>query len=368
MNRGVKMQFIDLKKQYSLIKDDVLKGINEVLDSGQYIMGNKVKELEVALADFINVKHAIGVADGTKALLIALMALDVKRDDEVIVPAFTFIATASMIALLGARPVFVDIEPKTYNLDPNLIEAAITPKTKAIIPVGLFGQCADLDSINQVAAKHNIPVIEDVAQSFGAKNKGRASGSIATISCTSFFPSKPLGCYGDGGACFTNDNTLAEKIRQIRIHGQDARYHHNLLGVNGRLDTIQAAVLLAKLKIFPKEVELREQIGARYSLMLDGVNCVTPYVEAGNLHVYAQYTIMVEDRQKLIDGLNSHGIPTAVHYPIPLHRQPALASYYNSQDLKHSEHVAKHVVSLPMHPYLTQDAQEQIVAIIKQHV
>lgn len=362
------MQFIDLKRQYELVKSDVLKEIHEVLESGQYIMGNKVKQLETQLAQFVNVKHCIGVADGTKALLIALMALGVGRDDEVIVPAFTFIATASMVALLGAKPVFIDIDPQTYNLDPKLIESAITSKTKAIIPVSLYGQCADIDAINALAIKYNLAVVEDAAQSLGASYKGRRSGGLTTIACTSFFPSKPLGCYGDGGACFTNDDELAEKMRYIRVHGQDNRYHHVLLGVNGRLDTIQAAVLLAKLPIFEDEIKLREQIGARYSSLLAEANCITPQVVEGNLHIYAQYTLLIKDRDNLIDKLTAAGIPTAVHYPIPLHKQPALSHYYNGQDLSHSEQVASQVVSLPMHPYLDEKTQEQIVATVKQYL
>lgn len=361
------MQFIDLKKQYQYIKDDVLKEINEVLDSGQYIMGAKVNELEKVLATYIDVKHAVGVADGTKALLIALMALDVGPGDEVIVPSFTFIATGSMAALLGAKPVFVDIDPKTYNIDPQLIEAAITSKTKVIIPVGLFGQCADIDAVNQIAAKHNVHVIEDAAQSFGASINNRRSGGLAKISCTSFFPSKPLGCYGDGGACFTNDDKLNEKMRWIRIHGQDARYHHKILGLNGRLDTLQAGILLAKMRIFEEEVNLRAKIGARYTELLQGTDCVTPYIAPQNTHVYAQYSIMVKNRDAFIAKLHAHDIPTAVHYPIPLHLQPALKSFYNhSQSLPHSEYVAKHIVSLPMHPYLDVDTQDQIVAVVKQ--
>lgn len=362
------MQFIDLKKQYELIKSDVLQEINEVLDSGQFIMGDKIKRLETELEQFVGAKHCIGVADGTKALLIALMALDIGPDDEVIVPAFTFIATASMIVLLGAKPVFVDVEPKTYNIDVSLIEAAITPRTKAIIPVDLYGQCADITSINIIAKKHNIAVIEDAAQSFGAKQNGKRAGSLATISCTSFFPSKPLGCYGDGGACFTDDDKLAEKMRQIRVHGQDKRYHHAILGVNGRLDTLQAAILLAKLRVFPKEIELREQIGARYSQLFEGANCITPWIMPGNFHVFAQYTIRVKNRDELLSQLSIQGIPTTVHYPIPLHHQPILVKYYNNQDLKYSEILAKEVISLPMHPYLDEKTQEYIVDSIKKYL
>ena len=360
------MQFIDLKKQYEYIKEDVLKEINEVLDSGQYIMGKKVDELESVLTKYTGAKHCIGVADGTKALLIALMALDMGVGDEVIVPDFTFIATASMAALLGVKPVFVDIDPDTYNIDPELIEAAITPKTKAIIAVGLFGQCANIDAINKIAAKYNLSVIEDAAQSFGAKHHNKHSCSMTTISCTSFFPSKPLGAYGDGGACFTNDDKLNEKIRWIRIHGQDKRYHHKILGLNGRLDTLQAGILLSKMRIFEKEVELRDKIGARYSELLKDSDCVTPYTAPGNTHVYAQYSLIVKNRDNFIEKLKAKGVPTAVHYPIPLHLQPALAKYYDNQPLPHSERIAKSIVSLPMHPYLDEATQDLIVSVVKE--
>ena len=360
------MQFIDLKKHYEYIKEDVLKEINEVLDSGQYIMGKKVDELESVLTKYTGAKHCIGVADGTKALLIALMALDMGVGDEVIVPDFTFIATASMAALLGVKPVFVDIDPDTYNIDPELIEAAITPKTKAIIAVGLFGQCANIDAINKIAAKYNLSVIEDAAQSFGAKHHNKHSCSMTTISCTSFFPSKPLGAYGDGGACFTNDDKLNEKIRWIRIHGQDKRYHHKILGLNGRLDTLQAGILLSKMRIFEKEVELRDKIGARYSELLKDSDCVTPYTAPGNTHVYAQYSLIVKNRDNFIEKLKAKGVPTAVHYPIPLHLQPALAKYYDNQPLPHSERIAKSIVSLPMHPYLDEATQDLIVSVVKE--
>lgn len=362
------MQFIDLKKQYQLIKDDVLNEINQVLDSGQYIMGEKVPQLEKVLSDYTGSKHCVGVCDGTKAILMALMALDIKAGDEVIVPAFTFIATGSMVALLGAIPVFADIDEKTYNLDPNKIEALITPKTKAIIPVSLYGQCADFDAINAIAAKHNLPVIEDAAQSFGASYKGRKSGNLTTIATTSFFPSKPLGCYGDGGAIFTNNDELAQKLRWIRVHGQDKRYHHAVLGLNGRLDTLQAGVLLAKMRIFPEEVRLREQVAKRYDELFAGSDCITPFIAEDNTSPYAQYTLVVKDRDGLIKHLNANGIPTAVHYPIPLHKQPVFAGMYRGQDLSVSEKIAAKVVSLPMHPYLDPATQDQIVAVVKQFI
>lgn len=360
------MQFIDLKQQYNLIKADVLNEINQVLDSGQYIMGGKVAELEQVLANYTGAKHCIGVCDGTKALLIALMALDIQAGDEVIVPAFTFIATASMVSLLGAVPVFADVDEKTYNLDPNKIEALITPKTKAIIPVSLYGQCADFNAINQIAAKHGLVVIEDGAQSFGATYNGEKSCNLTRISTTSFFPSKPLGCYGDGGAIFTNDDELAQKIRWIRVHGQDKRYHHAVLGINGRLDTLQAGILLAKMRIFANEVQLRDQVAKRYDELFKDSACVTPFIAAGNTSVYAQYTLVVKDRDGLIKHLNANNIPTAVHYPIPLHKQPIFAANYHGQDLSVSEKIAAQVISLPMHPYLDHATQDKVVATVKQ--
>ena len=362
------MQFIDLKQQYQLIKQDVLNEINQVLDSGQYIMGDKVPQLENILADYTGSEHCIGVCDGTKALLIALMALDIKAGDEVIIPAFTFIATASMVALLGAVPVFVDVDEKTYNLDPSKLEAAITTKTKVIIPVSLYGQCADFALINSIAAKHNLVVIEDGAQSFGATYHGNKSCNLTTVATTSFFPSKPLGCYGDGGAILTNNAELATKMRWIRVHGQDRRYHHALLGINGRLDTLQAAVLLAKMRIFPQEVSLRSQVAQRYDQLLHGSNCITPFIAAGNTSVYAQYTLMVENRAAFIQHLNANGIPTAIHYPIPLHQQPIFSQHYTGQDLAVAEKIAARVVSLPMHPYLDPATQEKIVASVKQFI
>ena len=362
------MQFIDLKKQYSLIKEDILTQINEVLDSGQYILGAKVNELEKSLAEYVGVKHCIGVADGSKALLMALMALDIKAGDEVIVPAFTFFATASMAALLGINPVFVDVDEKTYNLNPSLIENAITPRTKAIIPVSLFGQCSQLEEINKIAAKYNLFVIEDAAQSFGAGINNKLSCSFATISCTSFFPSKPLGAYGDGGACFTNDDKLHEKLNHIRIHGQTSRYNHSIIGVNGRLDTLQAAILLSKLKLFKNEVKLREQIGNRYSQLLENYDCVTPYVMPGYSHIYAQYSILINDRDKFASKLNILNIPTSIHYPIPLHKQPSLSKYYKGSPLPVSEFLSNKIISLPMHPYLDNKTQDIIINAVRDNL
>jgi len=358
------MDFVDLKSQQQRIKSAIDANIATVLAHGRYIMGPEIGELEGRLADYVGVAHVIGVASGTSALLIAMMALALGSGDEVITTPFSFIAMAETIVLLGARPVFVDINPKTYNLDPALLEAAITDKTKAIIPVSLYGQCADYDAINAIAARHEIPVIEDGCQSLGATSKGRRSCSLTTIGCTSFFPSKPLGCYGDGGACFTNDDELARAMREIRVHGQDRRYHHQRIGVNGRLDTLQAAILLARMDIFPDEVEARQLIGARYSeLLADTV--ITPYIDKGNTSVYAQYTVQVEDRNSVREKLRASGIPTAVHYPVPLNRQPALAC---PERFEHSEYAAERVISLPMHPCLTDEGMERVVQAVAEAV
>lgn len=354
------IDFIDLKTQQALIKDKIDLGIQRVLEHGQYILGPEVTELEQKLAEFVGAKHCISCANGTDALQIAQMALGIGVGDEVITPGFTYIATAETVAQLGAKPVYVDIDPKTYNLNPALLEAAITPKTKAIIPVSLYGQCADFDAINAIAAKYNLPVIEDAAQSFGATYKGRKSCNLTTIACTSFFPSKPLGCYGDGGAIFTNDDNLAVILRQIARHGQDRRYHHIRVGVNSRLDTLQAAILLPKFEILPDEIEKRQQIAAIYNRMLAEIGITsTPYIEEHNLSVYAQYTIRVKNRDAVQNKLKDLGIPTAVHYPIPLNKQPAVADASVSMPV--GDNAAEEVMSLPMHPYLTVDQIQKIV-------
>lgn len=366
------MQFIDLKAQYQVIEPDVRARIDRVLAHGQYIMGPEIAELEQQLAGFVGVRHCIGLASGTDALLAAMMALEIGPGDEVITTPFTFIATGEMIALLGAVPVFVDIDLATYNLNPSLLEAAVTERTKAIVPVSLYGQCADMDAIGSVAAAHGIPVIEDGAQSFGATYKGRRSCGLSLIGCTSFFPAKPLGAYGDAGACFTDHDGLAKTIREIRNHGQDRRYHHPRLGLNGRLDTLQAAILLAKLAIFPREVELRAQIGARYTQLLTergartsregGVPVLTPYLAPETTSVYAQYTIQVEDRDRVASALGENGIPTAVHYPVPLNEQPVFPQSVSARRTPNSATIASRVLSLPMHPYLTDDLVSDVVA------
>ncbi len=359
------MEFIDLKTQYALAKSAINARIQDVLEHGQYILGPEVEQLEHALAAWTGSEACIACSSGTDALLIAMMALGVGRGDEIITTSFSFVATAETIALLGATPVFVDIDPRTYNLDPDLLESAISARTKAILPVSLYGQCADMDPINRIASKYGLPVIEDAAQSFGATYKGRSSSNLTTIGCTSFFPSKPLGCYGDGGACFTNDPELAARMRQIRVHGQDRRYHHPLVGINGRMDTLQAAILLAKLELFPTELANRAEVATIYMELLDGL-IEAPYVEPYNCSVYAQYTVETDDRAAFQQALKMAGIPTAVHYPTPLHLQPAFStSIATSGSLPFAEAAAKRVVSLPMHPYLTPAEQEKIAEAVK---
>lgn len=363
------MEFIDLNAQQARIKVQIDAAIQRVLAHGQYILGPEVAELEEKLAAYTGAKHCITCANGTDALQIAQMALGIGPGDEVITPGFTYFATAETVALLRAKPVYVDIDPRTYNLDPTLLEAAITPRTKAIIPVSLYGQCADLDAINSIASKHGIPVIEDAAQSFGATYKGRKSCNLSTIACASFFPSKPLGCYGDGGALFTSDDELAKVMRQIARHGQDRRYHHIRVGVNSRLDTLQAAILLPKLAIFEEEIAMRQRIAARYSnafSSLRGVNgdaaVHTPHIEPRNISVWAQYTIRVQSRDLVQGKLKQAGIPTAVHYPIPLNKQPAVAD--GAVTLPVGDRIADEVISLPMSPWLSYVDQDRVVAAL----
>lgn len=359
------MQFIDLKKQYRLIETEVLAGIKAVLDHGQYIMGPEINQLERQLADFLGVRHALVNSSGTDALLMALLAVDVEPGDEVITTPFSFFATAEVIALCHAKPVFVDIDPITYNIDPAKLEAAITPKTKAIMPVSLYGQCADMDAINAIAKKYGLPVIEDAAQSFGATYKGTYSGALSTIGCTSFFPSKPLGGYGDSGACFTDDDILAERLIEIRLHGQNARYCHSRIGINGRMDTIQAAILLEKMKLFPDEIIMRQRVAQKYEQLLAGL-VRTPVIVEGNTSVFAQYTIEVPNRDEFQKKMQVIGIPTAVHYPIPMHQQKALSEFgYKLGDYPIAERASSRVVSLPMHPYISIEEQQQVASAVK---
>lgn len=352
------IDFVDLKAQRVRIAGAIDAAIQRVLAHGQFILGPEVAELEQKLAAYTGARHCISVANGTDALQITQMALGIGTGDEVIMPGFTYIATAETSAVLGAKPVYIDIDPRTYNLDASLLEAAITPHTKAIIGVSLYGQCADFDAINAVASRHGIPVIEDAAQSFGASYKGRKSGNLTSIACTSFFPSKPLGCYGDGGAIFTNDDQLAKVMRQIARHGQDRRYHHVRVGMNSRLDTLQAAILLEKFKILDDEIAARQRVADSYDRLLTSVGVTTvPYIEQHNMSAWAQYTVQVPNRDQVQSTLKAAGIPTAVHYPIPLNRQPAVAS---DAALPVGDAVAANVVSLPMHPYLTEQSQKHI--------
>jgi len=360
------MDFIDLKSQYRALKREIDERIQRVLDHGQYILGPEIAELEQKLAAYVGARHCVTVASGTEALLIALMALDIKPGDEIVTTPFTFVATAEMMVLLGAKPVFVDAEEDTANIDASRIAAAITPRTRAIMPVSLYGQPADMDEINAMAVRHRIPVIEDAAQSFGAAYKGRRSCALSAIGCTSFFPSKPLGCYGDGGALFTDDAALATAMREIRVHGQSGRYHHTRIGVGGRMDSIQCAVLLAKLGRFDWELERRAALARRYDQLLAPLAPrVRPIkVRPDRTSVYAQYTVRAADRARLEQELKRRGIPTAVHYPLSLHQQPAYAAQYKGQSFPVAEKLAREVISLPMSADLREADQDAIAAAI----
>ena len=383
------MQFTDLKTQYALLKTAVDSRIQRVLDHGQYIMGPEVQEMEAALVAYTGAPHCVAVASGTEALLIALMAIGLKPGDEVITTPFTFAATAEVIVLLGGVPVYADIEPDSCNIDAKLIEAKVTPRTRAIMPVSLYGQVADMDAINAVALRHGLVVIEDAAQSFGATywgaptpsgtraapqggepalgrpggGLGRKSCNLSTIACTSFFPSKPLGCYGDGGALFTSDPAIAQAAREIRVHGQSGRYHHTRVGVGGRMDTLQCAVVLAKLERFDWEVERRLALGERYGRLIrdSGAPVQLLAVRPDRDCVWAQYTVMVDDRPAVQASLKAAGIPTAVHYPKPLHHQPAYASYCCPDCMPHSIRAGQRVLSLPMSADLSESDQDRVV-------
>lgn len=362
------MDFIDLKSQYAALRDNINGRIQKVLDHGQYILGPEVKEMETALVAYTGAKHCISVASGTEALLICLMALDLQPGDEVITSPFTFAATAEMIVLAGGVSVFVDIEPDTANIDPTLIEAAITARTRAIMPVSLYGQVADMDAINAIATKHGIAVIEDAAQSFGASYQGKKSCNLSTFGCTSFFPSKPLGCYGDGGAIFTSDDRLAQACREIRVHGQSQRYLHTRIGVGGRMDTLQCAVVLGKLDRFDWEIQRRLELGDAYARKL---KAAVPSLQLLAVRddrdcVWAQYTVFVDDREAVQGRLKEVGVPTAVHYPKPLHHQPAYAKYGSPDACPHSVAAAGRVMSLPMSADLTDAQQDEVVAALAQ--
>ncbi len=357
----MKLDFIDLKSQYAALKTTINERMQRVLDHGQYIMGPEVQELELALAQRVGAAHCITVSSGTEALLIALMALDLQPGDEVITTPFTFAATAEMIVLRGGKPVYADIEPDTCNINAALIEAKITNRTRAIMPVGLYGQVADMDAINAIAARHGLAVIEDAAQSFGATYQGQQSCNLSTLGCTSFFPSKPLGCYGDGGAIFTNDDVLAQACREIRIHGQSARYTHTRIGVGGRMDTLQCAVVLAKLERFDWELQRRAEIGARYGELLANTGVELLAVRPGRDCVWAQYTVFVDHRSEVQAKLMAQGVPTAVHYPRPLHLQPAYAADCCPECCPQSVMGGQRVMSLPMSADLTDAQQDHVV-------
>ncbi|MCK4738051.1 MAG: DegT/DnrJ/EryC1/StrS family aminotransferase [Sulfurimonas sp.] len=357
---------MDLKAQYKEYQTEIDNEVLEVFSSAQFIGGEKLNNLEENLALYTGAKHAIGCSSGTDALLLSLMALDIGVGDEVITTPFTFISTAEVIAFLGAKAIFVDIDEESYNIDASKIKNVITNKTKAIIPVSLYGQCADMDAINDIAKEFNIPVIEDACQSFGATYNNKKSCNLSTIGCTSFFPSKPLGAYGDGGAIFTDDDEIATKIRMLLNHGQNERYKHKYIGINGRLDAVQAAILGVKLKHFDKEVKLRDEIGERYSDLLEEADVITPKIQESNKSVYAQYSIRVADREAMVEKLTALEIPTAVHYPVPLHLQEAFKSLgYSEGDFPISEKISSQIMSLPMSPYLTEAEQDFIVKAIK---
>jgi len=352
-----KIDFANLKKQYFMYQSELEKAMDEVLNNTSYIMGNAVKELENNLQTFTGVKHAITCSSGTDALLLAMMALDIQPDDEIITTPFTFIATAETIAFLKAKPVFVDIDEKTYNIDPSKIEEKITSKTKAIMPVSLYGQPADMDAIQAIADKHGLKVIVDGAQSFGSTYKGKTDSNLGDISTTSFFPAKPLGCFGDGGAVFTNDDTLAEKIKSLRVHGQSKRYHHKYIGIGGRMDTLQCAIVNVKLKYYEKDLALRQEVAEKYTKALGAETSVSQIilstVDKIATSAWAQYSIRVQNRDEVQTKLKEKGIPTAVHYPMPLHLQECFKYLgYKKGDFPISERVSEEIMSLPMNPYL----------------
>jgi UDP-2-acetamido-2-deoxy-ribo-hexuluronate aminotransferase len=361
------MDFIDLKTRHGLIKEDIDKRIHEVMDHGQFILGPEVRDLEKKLSEFVGVKHCVTVSSGTDSLLVALMALGVGPGDEVITVPYTWISSAEVIALLGATTVFVDVRKDTMNMDEKLLEAAITSKTKAIMPVSIYGQTPDLDSINEIAKRHALPVIEDAAQSFGATYKGRNSCNLSSIGSTSFFPSKPLGCYGDAGALFTNNDEWAEKFRMIRVHGQERKHHHPIVGINGRMDTLQAAILLAVLEVFPDEVFKRSEIGGRYSSGLSELpDLAIPQVPVENSSVYAQYTILSEKRKAIQESLKNRNIPSVSYYTVPLHLQPVFEELgYRKGDFPVSEEISNLCLSLPMSPYLSVNDQDFVIETIR---
>lgn len=360
------MEFIDLKAQYRAYKTEIDKAITGIVESTQFIQGPVIRELETELAAYLGVRHAITCASGTDALLLPMMAFGVQPGDEILVPDFTFIATAEMVAFIGATPVFVDVDDKTYNLNPDDLARKITSRSKGIIPVSLYGQCADLDAINAIAARHGLWVMEDGAQSFGAlyKDLRRKSGTLTRVATTSFFPAKPLGCYGDGGAMFTNDDNLAAELRCYLNHGQAQRYHHKRIGINGRFDSLQAAIVRVKLRHFDDEVIARQRIADWYTELLKG-KVITPHIEPGNRSVWAQYTIRTPRREEVCEHLKNKNIPTAVHYPIPLHRQECFRHLdVADTSCPISCKLSAEVMSLPMHPFLTRTEVERVATSV----
>ncbi len=368
MSSTTTLEFIDLRSQYAALRDTINARIQRVLDHGQFILGPEVKELEEKLAALTGARHCVTVASGTEAILISLMALGLKPGDEVITTPFTFAATAEMIVLLGGRPVFVDVEDDTCNLDARQVETAVTSRTRAIMPVSLYGQCADMAELNAIAARHGLPVIEDAAQSFGATYRGTKSCNLSTLGCTSFFPSKPLGCYGDGGAVFTSDDALAQAVRELRVHGQSQRYTHTRVGVGGRMDTLQCAVVLGKLERFSWELERRRALGDRYRARLRelGVAATPIAVRADRDCVWAQMTVLVDERDRVQGRLKELGVPTAVHYPKVLHHQPAYAGLAPPTACPNAAHAASRVMSLPMSADLTDAQLERVVTSLAQ--
>jgi dTDP-4-amino-4,6-dideoxygalactose transaminase len=376
LNIGNSMDFIDLKSQYALLRNSINTRMQAVLDHGMYIMGPEIAELEAKLAEFAGVRHALSCANGTDALVLAMMAKGIKPGDAVFVPGFTFVATAEAVVLVGATPVFVDVTPDTYNMDPHSLQAAIDTVTKegrlrlaCVIPVDLFGQPADYDQINDIAHRHGMFVLGDAAQSFGATWRGTRVGGLAEVTATSFFPAKPLGCYGDGGAVFTNDDALVEVLKSVRVHGQGAdRYDNVRIGINGRMDTLQAAVLIEKLRIFPKEIEARQAAAETYNNAFQDV-AVTPFVNAQATSVWAQYTLQVDRRNDVVARLKEARIPTAIYYPRPLHTQAPYVNYPKSPGgLPVCEWLAGRVFSLPMHPYLDEKTQQQVIDGVRKAV
>lgn len=357
----LKIDFANLNKQYFLYQDEIEKEMDKVLNSSSYIMGNAIKELEENLQNFTKAKYAISCSSGTDALLLAIMALDIKRDEEIITTPFSFIATAETIALLGVKPVFVDIDEKTYNIDATLIEEKITSKTKAIMPVSLYGQPANMDKIEEIAKKHNLKIIIDGAQSFGSSYNDILDSALGDISTTSFFPAKPLGCYGDGGAIFTNSKEIADKIKELRVHGQNKRYHHKYIGLGARMDTLQASILNVKLKHYPKDLEKRQAVAKKYNQALKDKDIILPFIDPKTKSAYAQYSIRVKNRDKLQEKLKDKNIPTAVHYPMPLHLQECFNYLnYKEGDFKIAEKISKEIMSLPLNPYLEDNEIEYI--------